>query len=203
MKSLFQLKKSLFKIAAVLPTAVVLTASVYAGATQTSSISWSIYKDSDDIAVASNNLLTNRLFNDGQYLYFSFDNKANIASWHRHELYFNMDTEVHSSKPLPAGAASLSLLEASYAFRLMANDSMQWVIERYAAQSGGWSTAQNSNTLTSSVVDTPQQIKGRIPLSELGSPAKGTAIKVKFVSTGEGWATDESPDNGMETYVLK
>lgn len=209
MVSLIKSVKSLLPIVAAVPAVVMLMTSLNVEATQTpvagsaQNIHWSIYTDGDDIAEGHNNLLTNRLFNDGQFLYFSFENKANIASWHRHELYFNMDTKGRAADPLPAGAASLSQLEASYAFRFMANDNMQWVIERYDAQSGGWSSARHSNALTSSVVDTAKQIKGRIPLSELGSPVAGTAIKVKFVSTGEGWATDESPDNGMGTYVLK
>lgn len=209
MKSLIKLKKSLLPIVAAVPTVVMLTACQNVETTQTpaaglaQNIHWSIYTDGDDIAEDPNNLLTNRLVNDSQFLYFSFENKANIASWHRHELYFNMDTERRTTIPLPAGAASLTQLDASYAFRFMANDSKQWVIERYDAQSGDWSSAQHSNALTSSVVDTPTQIKGRIPLIELGSPLAGTAIKVKFVSTGEGWATDESPDYGMETYVFK
>ncbi|WP_133469856.1 hypothetical protein [Paraglaciecola marina] len=209
MSSFFNLKKLLLPIFIALAVIATLTASYQVKAKQTpvknsdQNLYWSIYTDGDDIAEGYNNLLKNRLVNDSQFLYFSFDNKDNIASWHRHELYFSMDTRGRTANPLPAGATSLKQLDASYGFRFITNDSMQWVVERYEAQSGSWSSALQSNALTSSVVDTPRQIKGRIPLSELGSPVKGTAIKVKFVSTGEGWATDESPDKAMATYTFQ
>ncbi|MBU3003925.1 hypothetical protein [Paraglaciecola arctica] len=152
--------------------------------------------ETDDIGMPGNDIESVLATADDTNLVITQTHKGPKDAWHTIRIYLNTDDSDTSTTPMASGAASLAGLVAEYGYSFEYTGE-GWNVYKQEVSAGGWSDAESTATATGG--DTAITVM-TIPLSEIGNPADLATVKMMFVGTGNGWGTDQVPNEVMYEY---
>ncbi len=155
--------------------------------------------ETDDIGLPGNDIESVSIEIKKEYLIVSQNHKAAKGDWHRIRIYLTLDDANTVSTPIAEGAAGLKGLAAEYGYSFEYTGS-GWNTIKKNASGGTWVAAGSA---ASAIGGNTELTTILIPLSEIGNPSNGSTMKMMFVGTGNGWGTDQAPNNGMYEYVIE
>jgi len=163
--------------------------------------------ESDDVpdvpAVSNlgNDIVSISIANDGTNLVISDVHKAAKSPFFSTRVYLTVDGSDTISTPAPGGAGSLTGLVAEHAYIFEYNGA-GFNISHQFVSNGIWMVDDTATIAMATGGDT-ELTTMTIPLSEIGSPAVGSTVQLMVVDTGNGFETDQAPNDAMYQYVVE